>query len=81
VGVALDQPDLVDVREREVGGGGQHLDGAGGDAAVTGVDVTEGDRYPGPGRALSAAKSLGWFSLTVNTNPAPRSCRYWAWAR
>ena len=33
------------------------------------------------GSASSAANSPGWFCLTVNANPAPRSCRYWAWAR
>ena len=42
--VAFDQPGLVDVRERQVRGGGQYADGAGGDSAVAGVDVTRRDR-------------------------------------
>jgi hypothetical protein len=41
--VAFDQPDVVDVRERQVGGCGQDLDGASGDAAVAGVDVAQRD--------------------------------------
>jgi hypothetical protein len=33
------------------------------------------------GSSSSAANSPGWFCLTVKTNRAPRSWRYWAWAR
>jgi hypothetical protein len=38
----------VDVRERQIRGCGQHLDGAGGDPAVAGVDVADGDGDLGP---------------------------------
>ncbi|MGH3989966.1 MAG: hypothetical protein ACRDTZ_22035, partial [Pseudonocardiaceae bacterium] len=57
--VAFDQPDLVDVRERQVGGGGQGLDGAGGDPAVGGVDVAVGDRGVGPGQRVEGGEQRG----------------------
>ena len=65
--VAFDQPYLVDVGDREIRRGGQGLDGAGGDPAVSAASVQ--------GSASSAANRLGWLCLTVNTNPAPRRCR------
>jgi hypothetical protein len=50
--VAFDQPDLVDVRERQVGRCGEDLDGAGGDSAVAGVDVAQRDWSLGPGQRV-----------------------------
>ena len=57
--VTFDQPDLVDVRERQVGRGGQYADGAGGDPAVAGVDVAVGDRGVGPGQRVEGGVEAG----------------------
>jgi hypothetical protein len=56
--VAFDQPDLVDVREWQVRGGGQYADGAG-DPAVAGVDVTRRDRGGRPGQRVEGGEQAG----------------------
>ena len=74
--VAFDQPYLLDVGEREVGRGGQGLDGAGGDPAVPAVGLPVRDRDLASRAARRARRTEpGWLCLTVNTNPAPRWCR------
>ncbi|MFV2110574.1 hypothetical protein [Micromonospora sp. LOL_015] len=54
--VALDQPDLVDVRERQIGRGGQDTDRAAGLAAVSDVDVLQVGRGVGPGQRVEGVE-------------------------
>jgi hypothetical protein len=63
--IAFDQPDLVDVRERQVGGGGQDLDSAGGDPAVTGLEVASQDSASRQRRA-GAGCVLRWHELSTD---------------
>jgi len=50
--VAFDQPDLGDVRERQIRWCGPDLDGAGGDPSVATVDVRGSDRCLRPGQRV-----------------------------
>ena len=71
--VALDEEDLADVREREPFGGGQDLDGAGGDRPwpLSVAACAIGTSFQG--RASMASNSARRFSLTGKTNSPPRS--------
>jgi hypothetical protein len=50
--VAFDQPDLVDVREGQIGWGGPDLDGTAGDPAVSSLDTVVRDRGVLPGQRV-----------------------------
>src|SRR6185436_11651659 len=67
--VAFDQPYLVDVGEREIRWGGQGLDGAGGDPAVSAVGQPVGDRGVGPGQCVERGEQTGLVVLDGEHEP------------
>lgn len=54
--VPFDQEHLADVRERQAVGGGQDLDGAGGDPAVASVGGGVGDGYLAPWQRIEGVE-------------------------
>lgn len=59
VDVAFDQPDLLDVRERQVRGCWEDLDGTGGDPAVAVIDFAVCDWGVGPGQRVEGGEQAG----------------------
>ena len=82
--VTFDQEHLTGVRERQAGGGGQDLDGAGLVPPVAAVLAGVRDLVSSQGRALIASNRDGWFSLTKRATdydvsvPGCRA-RWWSW--
>ena len=71
--VPLDEEHLADVRERQILRRGQHLDGAGGDPAVSFVGGGAGYRHWAQGSASRASIRACRFSFTGDTNSPPSS--------
>ena len=71
--IPFDQEYLADVRERQILGGGQYLDGAGGDPAVAFVGGGAATGTWAQGSALRASNRACRFSFTGNTNSPPWS--------
>lgn len=69
VGVALDQPDLVEVRERQVRRRGQDLDGAGHGPSVAVLDAAVTNRGQGPGRRVECGVGAGLVVLDREAEP------------
>ena len=67
--VAFDQPDLVDVRERQILGCGQDLDGAGGDPAVAALNLGCGDRGLRPCQRVERGEEPGLVLLAGEYEP------------
>ena len=72
--VPLDEEHLADVRERQILGRGQDLDGAGGDPAVALVGGGMGYRHLAPGQRVESIEQGRRFSFTGSTNSPP-----WSW--
>ena len=75
--VPLDEEHLADVREREVVGSGQDLDGPGGDPAVALIGGGMSDRDLVPRQCVEGIEQGRRFSFTGSTNSPPRS---WMWS-
>jgi hypothetical protein len=73
--VPFDEIGLADVRERQVAGRVENLDGAGFDPAVAAAGGGVGDRGVVPGQDVEGVEQAGLVFLGGKMKSAPRRCR------